>query len=171
MRHKSHIASNRINFATVRQSSVLFPSSFHVYLMVLYLSMLSIPNSLSLLTPLPLLLSYFPLVTCLPATLPGLFRTTRPSCATIKHFPAWYQPSARFDDGDCEKAIQLFKTDYADDHKDRRYEFLASGVDPTRGIPTQRVPLRVTIGSKQPLYPISAENSKSRDMGIDKSLL
>lgn len=114
--------------------------------------MLSVPNSLSLLTLLPLFLSYPPLVTCLPATLPGVVGTTRPSCATIEQFPAWYQASARFDMGDCEKAIDLFNNDYVKDHKDTRYEYLASGVEPVHDIPTQRVPLKVSIGSTNPFH-------------------
>lgn len=115
--------------------------------------MLLIPDPLSILTLLPLLLSYSRIVKCFPTnetaflTLPPSLGTTRPSCAGIQHFPDWYQPSEKFDYGDCDKAINLFYSDYVKDHESTRYEFLASGVDPVHGIPTQRVPFKVGSGT------------------------
>ena len=69
-----------------------------------------------------------------------------PNCATLPNYPEWFQPSERFDNGDCPKALELFFTDYTLDHDGTKYEFLASGVTPVHGIPTQRVPLKVAYG-------------------------
>ncbi len=69
-----------------------------------------------------------------------------PNCATLPRWREWYQASEKFDRGDCPKAINLFYNDYVKDHGGTRYEFLASGVTPVHGIPTQRVPLKVAIG-------------------------
>lgn len=89
-------------------------------------------------------------------------RATRPSCAILAQFPAWYQASARFDPGDCSKAIDLFYSDYVKDHEGARYEYLASGVDPVHDIPTQRVPLRVSAGERQP--PLRQAPPESRSL-------
>ncbi|CAF9935767.1 hypothetical protein IMSHALPRED_010339 [Imshaugia aleurites] len=70
-----------------------------------------------------------------------------PNCATLPNYAEWFQPSEKFDNGDCTKALQLFLTDYALDHGGTKYEFLASGVTPVHGIPTQRVPLKVAYGT------------------------
>lgn len=43
--------------------------------------------------------------------------------------------------------MDLFQKDYARDHDGIRYEFLASGIEPVHGMPTQRVPLRVASGT------------------------
>ena len=70
-----------------------------------------------------------------------------PNCATLPSYAEWFQPSAKFDNGDCPRALQLFYDDYARDHDGTKYEFLASGVTPVHGIPTQRVPLKVAFGA------------------------
>ena len=72
-----------------------------------------------------------------------------PNCATLPNYAEWFQPSEKFDNGDCNKALQLFLTDYALDHGGTKYEFLASGVTPVHGIPTQRVPLKVAYGASE----------------------
>ncbi len=73
-----------------------------------------------------------------------------PNCATLPSNAEWFQPSEKFDYGDCPKALELFYNDYTRDHEGIKYEFLASGVTPVHGIPTQRVPLKVSHGmSKQ----------------------
>lgn len=70
-----------------------------------------------------------------------------PNCATLPNYAEWFQPSEKFDIGDCPKALDLFFTDYTQDHDGTKYEFLASGVTPVHGIPTQRVPLKVGYGT------------------------
>ena len=70
-----------------------------------------------------------------------------PNCASLPNYPKWFQPSEKFDNGDCIKALDLFFNDYARDHDGTKYEFLASGVLPVHGIPTQRVPLKVAYGT------------------------
>lgn len=70
-----------------------------------------------------------------------------PNCATLPNYPEWFQPSEKFDNGDCLKALDLFFNDYTRDHDGTKYEFLASGVLPVHGIPTQRVPLKVAYGT------------------------
>ena len=70
-----------------------------------------------------------------------------PNCASQPDYAEWFQPSGRFDNGDCIKAIDLFFNDYTRDHGGAKYEFLASGVVPVHGIPTHRVPLKVAFGS------------------------
>ena len=70
-----------------------------------------------------------------------------PNCATLPDYPEWFQPSEKFDNGDCLKALDLFYNDYTRDHDGTKYEFLASGVLPVHGIPTQRVPLKVAYGT------------------------
>ena len=70
-----------------------------------------------------------------------------PNCATLSNYPEWFQPSEKFDNGDCLKALDLFYNDYTRDHDGTKYEFLASGVLPVHGIPTQRVPLKVAHGT------------------------
>lgn len=70
-----------------------------------------------------------------------------PNCATLPKYPEWFQPSEKFDNGDCIKALDLFFIDYTRDHDGTKYEFLASGVLPVHGIPTQRVPLKVAYGT------------------------
>lgn len=70
-----------------------------------------------------------------------------PNCAALPDYPEWFQPSKKFDNGDCPKALELFFTDYTKDHDGTKYEFLASGVTPVHGIPTQRVPLKVAHGA------------------------
>lgn len=70
-----------------------------------------------------------------------------PNCATQPGYAEWFQPSGKFDNGDCLKAIELFYNDYTRDHEGIKYEFLASGVTPVHGIPTQRVPLKVGYGA------------------------
>lgn len=72
-----------------------------------------------------------------------------PNCATLPHYAEWFQPSEKFDTGDCPKAIELFFNDYTKDHDGTKYEFLASGVTPVHGIPTQRVPLKVAYGTSR----------------------
>ena len=72
-----------------------------------------------------------------------------PNCATLPKYAEWFQPSEKFDTGDCPKAIELFFTDYTKDHDGTKYEFLASGVPPVHGIPTQRVPLKVAYGASR----------------------
>ena len=67
-------------------------------------------------------------------------------CATLPEYPQWFQPSQKFDIGDCSQAIDIFYHDYVKDHGPIPYEFLTSGVDPVHGIPTQRVPLKVSSG-------------------------
>ena len=71
------------------------------------------------------------------------------NCATLSSFAEWYQPSQKFDNGDCAKALELFYTDYTRDHEGIKYEFLASGVTPVHEIPTQRVPLKVAHGTSK----------------------
>ena len=73
-----------------------------------------------------------------------------PNCASLPTYAEWFQPSEKFDNGDCPKALELFYTDYAQDHAGAKYEFLASGVPPVHGIPTQRVPLKVPYGASNP---------------------
>lgn len=68
-------------------------------------------------------------------------------CATLPNYPEWFQASEKFDIGDVPKALELFYTDYTRDHDGTKYEFLASGVTPVHGIPTQRVPLKVAYGA------------------------
>lgn len=70
-----------------------------------------------------------------------------PNCATLPGYAEWFQPSEKFDNGDCPKALELFFTDYTLDHDGTKYEFLASGVTPVHGIATQRVPLKVAFGA------------------------
>ena len=70
-----------------------------------------------------------------------------PNCASLPDYAEWFQPSEKFDNGDCIKAIELFFNDYTRDHENTKYEFLASGVTPVHGIPTQRVPLKVAHGA------------------------
>lgn len=69
------------------------------------------------------------------------------NCATLPGYAEWFQPSEKFDNGDCPKALELFFSDYTKDHDGTKYEFLASGVTPVHGIPTQRVPLKVGYGA------------------------
>ena len=69
------------------------------------------------------------------------------NCASLPDYAEWFQPSQKFDNGDCIKAIELFFNDYTRDHENIKYEFLASGVTPVHGIPTQRVPLKVAYGA------------------------
>ena len=69
------------------------------------------------------------------------------NCASLPDYAEWFQPSQKFDNGDCIKAIDLFFNDYTRDHEGLKYEFLASGVTPVHGIPTQRVPLKVAHGA------------------------
>ena len=69
------------------------------------------------------------------------------NCASLPDYAEWFQPSQKFDNGDCIKAIELFFNDYTRDHEGAKYEFLASGVTPVHGIPTQRVPLKVAHGA------------------------
>ena len=69
-----------------------------------------------------------------------------PNCATLPSNAEWFQPSKKFDNGDCVKALDLFYRDYTRDHEGIKYEYLASGVKPVHGIPTQRVPLKVAHG-------------------------
>lgn len=38
-----------------------------------------------------------------------------PNCASLADYPEWYQPSQKFDIGDCPKALDLFFTDYTQD--------------------------------------------------------
>ena len=45
--------------------------------------------------------------------------------------------------------MELFFNDYTKDHEGAKYEFLASGVTPVHGIPTQRVPLKVVYGEPE----------------------
>ena len=71
------------------------------------------------------------------------------NCATLPGYAEWFQPSKKFDDGDCREALQLFYNDYTRDHENIKYEFLASGVTPVHGIPTQRVPLKVAYGASK----------------------
>lgn len=73
-----------------------------------------------------------------------------PNCATLPDYPKWFQPSEKFDNGDCPKAIELFFNDYTKDHDGTKYEFLASGITPVHGIPTQRVPLKAAFGASEP---------------------
>ncbi|KAG6999309.1 hypothetical protein G7Y79_00036g072650 [Physcia stellaris] len=68
-------------------------------------------------------------------------------CASLPNYPQWFQPSEKFDNGDCSRAISIFYHDYVKDHGPIPYEFLTSGVDPVHGIPTQRVPLKVGFGT------------------------
>lgn len=70
-----------------------------------------------------------------------------PNCANLATYPEWFQPSQKFDNGDCPRALELFFTDYTQDHDGTKYEFLASGVTPVHGIPTQRVPLKAAYGA------------------------
>ena len=72
------------------------------------------------------------------------------NCATLPNYPEWFQPSQKFDNGDCPKALELFFTDYTRDHEGIKYEYLASGVTPVHEIPTQRVPLKVGHGASKP---------------------
>lgn len=72
-----------------------------------------------------------------------------PNCATLPQYAEWFQPSEKFDNGDCPKALELFFTDYTRDHDGTKYEFLASGVPPVHEIPTQRVPLKVAYGASK----------------------
>lgn len=69
------------------------------------------------------------------------------NCATLPNYPEWFQPSKKFDNGDCPKALELFFNDYTRDHEGIKYEYLASGVTPVHEIPTQRVPLKVGYGT------------------------
>ena len=69
-------------------------------------------------------------------------------CASLPNYPQWFQPSEKFDNGDCSRAISIFYHDYVKDHGPIPYEFLTSGVDPVHGIPTQRVPLKVGFGER-----------------------
>ena len=71
------------------------------------------------------------------------------NCATLPNYAEWFQPSKKFDNGDCPKALELFFNDYTKDHDGTKYEFLASGVTPVHGIPTQRVPLKVAYGASR----------------------
>lgn len=73
-----------------------------------------------------------------------------PNCASLPDYAEWFQPSEKFDIGDCPKALELFYTDYTKDHGGTKYEFLGSGVPPVHGIPTQRVPLKVGYGASKP---------------------
>lgn len=109
----------------------------------------------------PFFLSLSQFATCLPSLskngsdrleLPGMLGATRPSCAEVEQFPQWYQPSMKCDLGDCEKAINLFYNDYVKDHDGTRYEYIASGKEPVHGIPTQRVPLKITVGRSSTKY-------------------
>ena len=72
------------------------------------------------------------------------------NCATLPNYPEWFQPSEKFDSGDCPKALELFFNDYTRDHEGIKYEYLASGVAPVHEIPTQRVPLKVAYGVSKP---------------------
>ncbi|KAL6716610.1 hypothetical protein ACLMJK_006178 [Lecanora helva] len=74
-------------------------------------------------------------------------QATRPSCAENPNFPEWYQPSKKFDNGDCQKAIEIFNNDYVQTHEGTRYEFYTSKVSPIHGIPAQRVPLKFAHGT------------------------
>ena len=69
------------------------------------------------------------------------------NCASQPNYAEWFQPSQKFDNGDCLKALELFYNDYTKDHEGIKYEYLASGVTPVHGIPTQRVPLKVAHGT------------------------
>lgn len=71
-----------------------------------------------------------------------------PNCATLPQWADWFHASGKFDPGDCTSAINLFYNDYVKDHGGTRYEYLASGVKPVHGIPTQRVPLKVASGEQ-----------------------
>ena len=87
------------------------------------------------------------------------------TCATLPNYPEWFQPSEKFDNGDCPKAIELFFIDYTRDHEGIKYEYLASGVLPVHGIPTQRVPLKVGYGASKPkllAYTYVGRSTKSR---------
>ena len=81
-----------------------------------------------------------------------------PNCASLPDYAEWFQPSQKFDNGDCIKAIDLFFNDYTRDHDGTKYEFLASGVTPVHGIPTQRVPLKVAYGALRSLFLTSRKN-------------
>ena len=70
-----------------------------------------------------------------------------PLCATLPEYAEWFQPSQKFDRDDYLKAVELFYNDYTRDHENTKYEFLASGVTPVHGMPTQRVPLKVGHGA------------------------
>ena len=69
-------------------------------------------------------------------------------CANLPNYPQWFQPSEKFDNGDCSRAISIFYHDYVKDHGPIPYEFLTSGIDPVHGLPTQRVPLKVGYGER-----------------------
>ena len=69
------------------------------------------------------------------------------ACASsAQQWPAWFQPSKKFDSGDVDDALSLFFNDYVRDHGNSKYEFLLSGVEPVHKIPTQRLPLKVGWG-------------------------
>lgn len=102
------------------------------------------------------------LVTSLPIndtgilSLPGRLGATRPSCAELARYPEWYQPSQKFDNGDCKMAIQTFYNDYVRNHEGTRYEYYNDPYSPIHGIPTQKVPLKFASGelkssSRQPV--------------------
>ena len=78
--------------------------------------------------------------------LPSFLGDTRPCCADLQSFPKWYQPSKKFDNGDCTKAINIFNTEYVENHDGARYEFYNTQGQPIHGIPTQRVPLKFSYG-------------------------
>ena len=113
-------------------------------------------------TELPLYLAaiffVFQLIHCVPSTpldtlhrggirRPGSLTAPVSNCATFPEYKDWFQPSRKFDLGDCSRAIRIFYHDYVKDHNNIKYEFLAQGVDPTHGIPTQRLPLKVSFGT------------------------
>lgn len=77
---------------------------------------------------------------------PGSLGAPYSACATLPDYAEWFQPSRKFDLGDCSKAIDIFYHDYVKDHNGIKYEFLPSGVRPIHGIPTQRIPLKVGYG-------------------------
>ena len=78
---------------------------------------------------------------------PGSLTAPVSNCATFPQYEDWFQPSKKFDAGDCSKAIRIFYHDYVKDHNSIKYEFLAQGIDPAHGIPTQRLPLKVGFGT------------------------
>ena len=107
------------------------------------------------------------IVQCFPSS--GRFSTSAlgapiSNCATWPDYEQWFQPSQVFDFGDCSRAIDIFFHDYVKDHTNIPYEFLTSGIDPVHGIPTQRLPLKVSWGKR-----IAAVSTQCSHSVIDPS--
>lgn len=86
----------------------------------------------------------------------NMVQGTRPSCAERDNFPAWYQPSEKFDFGDCTTAIDMFYNQYVSKHKGARYEFYTDRYSPIHSVLPQRVPLKFAHGISHSIHVLAS---------------